>query len=33
MTRPSASYVADVLAALALVAGLFLWFLVAALWQ
>ena len=33
MNRPSASYVADVLACLALVVGLFLWFLVAALWQ
>ena len=31
--RSPASYVADALGALLLLAGLFLWFLVAALWQ
>jgi len=33
MSRSGASCVADILAALALVVGLWLWFLVAALWQ
>ena len=33
MNRSGASYVADVLACLALVVGLYLWFLASALWQ